>query len=363
MPLSFLFHIHANISLRLDSRSRKKEHTQRLEDERRSLFQNIDHLKEQLRQRDAIWQQERDSWSATVERLMLEKEELVRQHTLETADLRKKNNFLIEDAQRRPSLSMSAVPSSAGYSSTFSEFDHLSMNDSPTWDDFSLLNHHPHHPHHVEPEPPKSKTLALTRPRQEFNEPKENDRSAASGLLFMLLLCGAWVASKGSAGVSSMPQMSEDVRAASTTVLDNIYKDAGLAVSEASVNALAGERSGSHSQLPANGAFTPVNNPFTTFNHLTTPTLQQQRDEIFSLTPSQYNAITTDDSLYSNTPHSSPPKARRPFQDALAAMHPKNNKGSATDAYTKSLMWDEVPENIVREFARMMGDWNAEPLR
>ena len=294
-----------------------------------------------------------------VERLTVEKEELVRQHTLETADLRKKNNFLIEDVQRRPSLPMSAVPSSAGYSSTFSEFDHLSMNDSPTWDEFSLLNHH-HAP--TEPEPPKSKALTLARPRQGFNEPKENDRSPASGLLFMLLLCGAWVASKGSSGVSGMPQMSEDVQAASATVLDNIYKDAGLTAPGASHPDMTMDGSHSNHQLAANAAFNPMNNPFTTFNHLTTPTLQQRRDDAFAMTPSQYNAITTDDSLYSNTPHPSPPKDRRNFQDALAAMHPKNNKGSATDTYTKSLMWDEVPENIVRDFARMMGDWNAEPI-
>ena len=347
---------------RLDSRCRKKEHTQKLEEERKILVHNLDIFQDQLQtlhQKEGMWLQERASWRAEVERLNFEKEELVRQHTLETAELRKKNSILLEDAQRRPSLSMSAVPSSAGYSSTFSEFDHLSMNDSPTWDNFSLIQHR-----QADSDASGSKPVAAPE-HKEDSIIKDDDKRATSGLLFMLLLCGAWVASKGATSAADMPPMTDDVRAASGTILDTMYKDAGLAApggnisSEGNVNMAMVNHQNNH-QRALNPVFNHANNPFNSFGHLTAPTLQQQRDDIFSLTPAQYNAMTTDDNLYS-TPQSSPPKPRRTLQDSLAAMR-LNKKGTASEVYAKSLLSGEVPTNVVRDFARMMGERNAEPM-
>lgn len=310
------------------------------------------------RQQEMMWLAERQNWQIRVDQLNMEKEDLVHKHTIETAELRKKNNFLMEDSQRR--MSASAVQSSNGYSSTFSEFDHLSMNDSPTtWEDFSFLGHPA-----MEPEMPKTENAVAVRSKEEKPTFKEEDKSAVSGLLLTLLLCGAWVASKGTAN-TAMPQMPDDVRAASSTVLDNIYKDAGLHVSPNSNGDNAVLKSNAPRQTPnymAPYAHT-TNNPFTPFNHLTAPTRQQQRDEVFSLTPTQYNAMTTDDSLYApqaSTQASTQP--RRNLHDALTAMRGNSNKGSAADAYTKSLMWDEVPANVVRDFARLVGERNAQPL-
>lgn len=331
----------------------------KLEEERKHLVHSIEFYQDQahsLQQEKSIWLQERANWQATIDSLISEKEELVRKHTLETGELRRKNNMLMEDVQRRPSLSMSAVPSSAGYSSTFSEFDHLSMDDSPTWNDFSLLHHG-----HAEPEGAKPKIANIQTKDDEVM--KEDEKPVASGVLLMLLLCGAWVASKGSTNATGMPTMPEVVREASTTVLDNIYKDAGLATPEGNSNnnqKMAMVKSHHPQQHAINPAYGQVNNPFASFNQLTAPTLQQQRDEVFSLTPCQYNAITTDDSLYS-TPQSSPPKGRRHLQGALSTMR-LNKKGTASEAYAKSLMWDEVPTNVVRDFARMMSERNNEPM-
>ena len=288
-----------------------------------------------------------------VDSLNMEKEELVRQHTLETAELRKKNTFLMEDAQRRTSISMSTVPSSAGYSSTFSEFDHLSMNDSPTWDDFAMFNHG-----HMESEVQKQEMPVASRQKEDKAMVKEEDKSAASGLLLTLLLCGAWVASKGAGNAAAMPQMPEEVRAASTTVLDNIYKDAGLQVSASTTGDTKMMTPHPHPQRHINPAYNQANNPFNTFNQLTVPTRQQQRDEVFSLTATQYNAMTTDETLYSHPPQ----KPRRNLQDALTALRWNGKKGSAADAYTRSLMMDEVPTNVVRDFARMVGERVAEPI-
>ena len=326
------------------------------------LLSHLESLEDELNQRrvrEACWLQERQQWQAMVDSLNMEKEELVRQHTLETAELRKKNTFLMEDAQRRTSISMSNVPSSAGYSSTFSEFDHLSMNDSPTWDDFSFLNHG-----HVDPEVPKQEVPVAQRPKEEKTSVKEEDKSAASGLLLTLLLCGAWVASKGPGNAAAiMPRMPDDVRAASTTVLDNIYKDAGLqAPTTATADASMMPSHPQHNQRAINPSYSQAtNHPFISFNQLTTPSRQQQRDEVFSLTATQYNAMTTDENLYSQHAPSQQQK-RRSLQDALSALRGTGKKGSAADAYTRSLLWDEVPSSVVRDFARMVGERVGEPM-
>ncbi|KAL9127800.1 MAG: hypothetical protein Q9217_003384 [Psora testacea] len=345
----------------LDSRCRKKEHTQKLEEERKFLLAHLESVEEELnqrRQQETGWLHERQQWQSMVDGLIMEKEELVRQHTLETAELRKKNTFLLEDAHRRTSsISLSAVPSSAGYSSTFSEFDHLSMNDSPTWDDFSFLSNA-----NIEADVSKQDTpvAAAARPKEDRAHPKEDDGSAASGLLLMLLLCGAWAASKSASTTAVMPLMPEDVRAASTTVLENIYKDAGLQVTP---NTAAGAPIASSQHHHNDATYNPsADSCFSTFHQqLTAPSRQQQRDEVFSLSATQYNAITTDDSLSSNSAQEST-KPRRNLQEALAALRTHNRKGSTSDAYTRSLLWDEVPANVVKDFARMVAKSNREPI-
>ena len=359
MTFSNLVEIFANVTFSLDSRCRKKEHTIKLEEERKILMHQLDSLQEennQFRQQEGMWLQEQSSWRAEVNRLMMEKEELVQSHTLETANLRKKNNILMDDAQRRPSVPMSVNPSSTGYSSTFSEFDHLSMNDSPTWgDEFSLVNH-------GIPEGEATQTRTTPLQSRVDRVEKDDEKSVGSGLLLMLLLCGAWVASKGSGETAGMPQIPDDVRAASTTVLDNIYKDAGLSTQNPNPNSMVVMKPQSSSHHPVmHHEFNQHNNPFG-YNQITAPTLQQQRDEAFSLTPSQYNALTTDDTFFPPTPSPLPiVKPGRNLHDTLRL----NRKGSASEAYTRSLMWDEVPANVVRDFARMMGERNAhsnEPL-
>ena len=329
------------------------------------LLGHLESLEDELNQRrvrEACWLQERQQWQAMVDNLNMEKEELVRQHTLETAELRKKNTFLMEDAQRRTSISMSTVPSSAGYSSTFSEFDHLSMNDSPTtWDEFSFLNHA-----HVDPDVSKQEMPVAQRPKEEKTSVKEEDKSAASGLLLTLLLCGAWVASKGAGNAAAvMPQMPDDVRAASTAVLDNIYKDAGLqtpTTTTADASMMSAHPPPQHHRRATNPSYNQAtSNPFISFNQLTTPTRQQQRDEVFSLTATQYNAMTTDENLYTQNAPVQQQKCRS-LQDALTALRGTNKKGSAADAYTRSLLWDEVPANVVRDFARMVGERVGEPM-
>ncbi|KAL9094797.1 MAG: hypothetical protein Q9163_006538 [Psora crenata] len=165
-----------------------------------------------------------------------------------------------------------------------------------------------------------------------------------------------------------MPRMPEDVRAASTTVLENIYKDAGLAVTPTGVGGNAAvvrplQQQQQQQHLQDALFVPPAENPFSAYHQqLTVPSRQQQRDDVFSLSTTQYNAITTDDALFSTSSGPTSPKPKRNLQVALAALRNKNKKGSTADAYTRSLMWDEVPTNVVKDFARMVAESNREPL-
>ena len=308
---------------------------------------------------------ERDSWLASqqqmhkyIEDLMTEKEEMIRSHTVETGELRKKNAVLAEQAQKLESISMSTVPSSTGYSTDFSEFDHLTMETSP-WDNFSMVNDFS-----METDLKQENSLVISS-KKERPSSKDEEKTATSGLLLMLLLCGAWVASSSNtAAPPSIPTMPEDVRVASAVVLENIYKDAGLSsVRPLECSNSNGIRRAStqSSAFSASPYASMSRSPLSTLHHrLITPSEQQQRDTAFSLSASQYNGITSDE-LYDD--HVSPTSnRRRNLGEALAAMR-HGTQGSAAEVYTRSLMWDEVPTKVVRDFARMVAESKSATTR
>lgn len=352
----------------LDSRQRKKQHTERLEEEKKQTSNVITELEDtlgEMRLRVQELEHERESWMVSqqqinkyMEDLIVEKEEMIRCHTLETGELRKKNAVLAEQAQKLESISMSAVPSSTGYSTDFSEFDHLTMESSP-WDNFSMVNDFS-----METDLKQENSLVVL-PKKERAASKDDDKTATSGLLLMLLLCGAWVASSNSpTAPASIPTMPEDVRVASAAVLENIYKDAGLppvhTPDRSSSNAI--RRSSTQSAAFSASRYPSVSrSPLSNLHHrLVAPSEQQQRDTTFSLSTKQYNGIPSD-GLF-DEPMSPPSTRRKNLSEALAAMR-QGNQGSAAETYTRSLMWDEIPSNIVRDFARMVAESNSAPTR
>ena len=304
-----------------------------------------------LRMKEDYWIREVNRLSQIIDSQVADKEDMVRRHTLETAELRKKISFLTEEAQRRADIPMSAVPSSAGFSNhTFSDYEHMTMSGSPQWDDFSFMN-----PPSMVEEVKAQESSLVVRQKDAKNPAKEEP--AVSGLLLMLLLCGAWVASGNNSKTNPVPQMPEDVRAASAQVLTTIYKDAGLqsettATSSAFTSGTLSGPGPSHHSL--NG-FANHFDPQAMHNHLTAPSHQQECDQAFSLTAEQYNHITTDWFSQPEQPQMSSPTRRRNLADALANLH-LDKRTTATSAYTKSLLMDEVPTNVVRDFHRMVAE-------
>lgn len=198
------------ISCRLDSRQRKKQHTERLEEEKKTYTTIITELEERVAEleiREGENLRAQEQWTANqqryehyVETLMLEKEEMVRRHTLETGDLRKKNAFLTEHMQKLESTAMSAVPSSSGFSSNdFSDIDSLTM-EGGSWDHFSFLNDfaveaEPQHqtqaqpPPQVQPQQPQQQphnSLIARRKMEKTAMVSDAETPATSGLLLVV---------------------------------------------------------------------------------------------------------------------------------------------------------------------------------
>jgi hypothetical protein len=303
------------------------------------------------------WARKEQQYQQYIENMQLEKEEMVRAHTIETGDLRKKVSVLTDHVQRLESTAMSTVPSSAGFSAEYSDIDTLTMDSA--WDNISFLNDYP-----TESEVKVETTIAPAK-KAENTLLSEPEKPAAQGLLLMLLLFGAFVASKGSS--PSIPQMSDDVRAASATLLEDIFNDAGVPQSASGVSeAVAPLPSGT--SWSANTAPTPSmggnemvgvtsSSLGDLVDSLAQPSEEQNNEQLFSLSAEQYNGLTSQDFLR-RTPTRSTSQGRRNLGDTLAAMR-ANSKKSAAEVYTRSLLWDQVPSEVVRNFARLVSECNS----
>ncbi|KAI9769585.1 MAG: hypothetical protein M1839_003624 [Geoglossum umbratile] len=348
----------------LDSRQRKKQHTERLEEEKKQYTTIISELEERLAQlevretehirQEEEWKTMQQRYDQYIQNLQLEKEEMVRSHTLETGDLRKKNAYLTDHIQKMDSTAMSAVPSSSGFSNEFSDMDNMTVDgfwENPSYmDDFSM-----------------DTTVRSDSSLIKKSTISDDDKPAASGLLLILLLCGAFVASKSSTtSTPAIPRMPEDIRVASAAVLDNIFKDAGVQQSDPR---LALNRVESLEPTPSGVAWPAPKNTLTAaqmvglsgssldvLNHqLVQPTKEQEQEQLFSLSADQYNGVTSQDF---GEPEPSTSRGRRNLEESLAAMR-NNNKGSAAEVYTRSLLWDKVPAEVVRDFAKLVSESNS----
>ena len=336
------------------------------------MISDLEEALSELKVQETEYARAKDAWSTSqqqyqqyIDSLVLEKEELVRRHTIETGELRKKNAILVEQMQRMESTAMSTAPSSTGFSADFSDFDHLTMN---SWDDFPMGNDFS-----IETEP-RPDTAMVVAPKQEANNHAQDDKGVTSGFLLMLLLCGAWVASRSSTSTANiLPKIPDDMRVVSASVLDNIYKDTGIQLQ-------SGPTSGHHLQAVAkpSGAAQSHKSTLSTYelaslshssldalhHRLTSPSEQQLRDQAFSFASGQFNHISSDGgyAIPGAFEH------RRNIGDVLATVQGAG-ESTVAETYTRSLMRDRVSTQVLKDFARMVAEnngprnqWKTEPL-
>ncbi|KAK2811028.1 hypothetical protein FQN49_008489, partial [Arthroderma sp. PD_2] len=198
----------------LDSRQRKKVHTEQLEEDKRRSSTHINELQEALQEmklREAEFVREKNELLERqqqlhqfVEQVHMEKEELIRTHTLETGELRKKNTILREHIER---MEMNAAHSSAASSTMRNDFsDYGGLNvDNPSWDSFSLADEFSLDPEHrplprsPTPTParhPFNLEFNSKKPEKQAEKPSTQSDSAFSwNAFYMCLLFGAFIAS------------------------------------------------------------------------------------------------------------------------------------------------------------------------
>jgi hypothetical protein len=334
---------------RLDSRQRKKQHTERLEDEKKHYTALLNDLEEELAEAKIVmdeWAIKEQQYQQYIENLQMEKEEMLRAHTLETGDLRKKVSVLTEHVQKMESAAMAPVPASTAFAGDYTDIDSLTMDGA--WDSISFLNE-------FQPEEIKQEIPAAAAKKNDAPVVSE-EKPAAQGLLCMLLMFGAYIASTGTS--ASIPQVSDDIRVASTTILDDMFKDAGVSQTASGVvQAMAPLPSGtawSGQMQPDSVSGFGASNLGSFADSLAQPTEQQKNEQLFGLSAAQYRGVSSPDYIRS-APAPSSSSSRRNLADSLAAMR-SNSKQSAAEVYTRSLLWDQVPRDVVRDFAKLVSD-------
>lgn len=296
-------------------------------------------------------------------------------HNEETSSLRRKVNYLQDQADTCPAPAMSAAPSSTGFTDFAEELNALNMGTyelgmgQHEWDflmandlqqdadDFALdvRSDPPPMSSPMLAKRPSSSTMVPSPPKKPCNG--NNDQPIATGLLFMLLLCGAFVASKPARSQpSGMPKMPAEVRAAAPAVLNNLLLEGAAPNAPATANmGHEPQASGTPYKTRRN-----ANRLDQLHHHITAPTKQQELDQAAQLTTAQYASISNLNHEYSDRPPSShsqtPSGARRNLADILASMQQEHRQSSKAEVYTRSLLWEQIPVDVVRQFREMVRD-------
>ena len=294
---------------------------------------------------------EKQQYEEYINTMNVEKEEMVRTHTLETGELRKKVSVLSDHVQRLENQAPCA-------SSSFIDMDNGMAIDAP-WnnirmDDFVM-----------DPEPTnvKQDLSIVSTKKEDITLPGDMEKPAAQGgLLFMLFLVGAFVLSnRGS--TNPIPRVPEDVREASATLLDDIFKEAGVN-QDAPVAEMAPQASGAAAApMPSWSAATSApmvggmegvapSSLGDLADSLALPTEEQTNEQLFGLSASQYNSMSSQDFLQTPVERTTS-QGRRNLAETLAAMR-SNSKQSSAEVYTRSLLWDQIPSDVVRTFAKLV---------
>lgn len=368
------------ISHRLDSRQRKKKHTESLEEEKKAWTERNGQLDVDLKELNArfetLFRETQNLHSINqnlehqVQSLQNEKEEMISKHTLETGDLRRKISVLRDQLESSPA-SQPSHPSE--YADFASELEGLNMGPEGDWStwvtDFTDVD---------QSQPVQSKssgvetTLVVGQRRKDTLMSEVSEKQMVpGGFLLLFLLYGAFVATRAT-GSAPLPAMSEEYRAEAAMILSHVLEeDSG--VQQSSIAMLQAASSNNVQQVswpsPSNtqsGSRPSFSQPANAgglnalSQRLLTPSKQQEAEAAFSMTPAQFNSITSADytrrSYESNEENARSSKgARKPLAEMIRANREENQQGAnMAEVYTRSLMWDRIPTEVVQEFKRMV---------
>ncbi|KAJ3486289.1 hypothetical protein NLG97_g6647 [Lecanicillium saksenae] len=348
----------------LDSRQRKKQHTERLEDEKKQFTATIGELDHELsRLRLQLEESRRDCqmYMQYCENLTMQKDEMIRNHTIESRELRKKVSVLTENINALESNSVPTPgPSGTSINGPFGEVDSMCMPGG--WDNANFLQQYG-----MMHEAPKHAAQPSATKTADASSSGEGEKAAAQGgLLFMLFLVGAFVMSSRSP--PAIPRVSEDVRSASAALLDNVLKEAGMPSSTAGVQPLPSQPAAANwvdmsTSTPMTGVSTDgVTAPMLgELNDFIQPSREQTNEQAFSMSAAQYNGVNDQTFMQNGPPDrmAEQSQGRKNLAAALAEIRATNKQSGSADVYTRTLLWDQIPRDVVRDFIKMFAENNA----
>lgn len=167
------------------------------------MINDLEEALQNMKLRESELLREKSEWMAAqqqinqyIEGLHMDKDEVIRVHTLETAELRKKNNILKETVEKLERQVKSSAASNL--STDFSDFESLTMDNS--WEDFTMTNGLPLDPESAPASSMQSSAMVLpTNDRAAEKNAATADYPFSWNAFYMCLLVGAFIASNNSA--------------------------------------------------------------------------------------------------------------------------------------------------------------------
>lgn len=305
-----------------------------------------------------------------IDSLHMEKRDMLMKHTEETSSLRKRLQVMTDRLDASPAPAMSANPSSTGFSDFTGEMDALNIGPHE-WDNLIFVpdgqgngvmddfGFEQQPMAQIKPSPmlekKASSSTIVPSPARKAND-NVADQPIASSLIFTLLLFGAFIASKPATSSSGIPKMPPDVRAAAPTVLNSLLSDNSVSMQQQQArNAMQSFQEAAPSSVPQSNSRVPTNLD-QLHQRLTSPTKQQEQEAAFSMTQAQYeNLVDPGFPMHSDRSGNQMNPARRNLAQALANAQSADT-GSKAEVYTRSLLFDQIPADVVKQFREMVRD-------
>jgi len=358
----------------LDSRQRKKTHTEKLEQEKKvhekrmcDLEDACAQLQEQLELERQQWMHQRQQYEMQAKQMMHDRDEAIRAKTIEAADCRRHMNAMREyirdhqlDRHSQRSNGYAPVSDMHNFTSDFGDFNvdddwetELGLFDNAGFDSNEL----DHMQRQATPKPAAS-TIN-----------KKADADFSWNTFYMCLLFGAVVVSAGGqlsklvtgSNEVSLPTVSDEYRADAENVLKAVMSSNPQSAQEMiparSAGASLPRTTISGSEL-SQMSFTPGQQHSgldRLSSTLTVPSRHQQLQQAFAMTPASYNHIMdplselNDDDAEADMPDSL--KQSR-LDQAMAAFHAKKSEvekaGFPNRASERSAL--NVPDTVMNDF-------------
>ncbi|CAI7590758.1 unnamed protein product [Penicillium glandicola] len=359
----------------LQSRKRKKEQAEGNEEKIKQQDARIKQLEEleknhimrikEMEYENRNLKANQGQMEQCVQSLVMERDETAVVHTRETANLLKRIGM---QEERINQLERGVKPVQETLPGDFTGFGNLTMK-AHSWDDFSMATELPLQSDCVQ--------SPRTQVSQQVNAPEKSNNGSDLPInwnaLYMFLLVGAFVASNSaSLAGRPLPQLSEEYRAESANVLKAVLASSSghevthpHSINHATATGPAPATISGMEMAQMSSAQSVPSNLDQMYNTLVMPTEEQEREQVFSLNANQYNTLTTfedDSGVFKPQQPSTLQQAFAAMRDTVAQQS-RMHSALSSDVYSRSLMWDHVPEKVVRDFHRMVQSCYDTPVK